>query len=104
MYNAYIPGCQPYEMIPEEPPPGSASCQSPPKKDPGGLSGLWNKLGLSKLDSGDLLLLLILFLLLREEDKFDPVLLLALAAVFLLPDGGSAVEDGPVGQGEVHPC
>lgn len=97
MYNAYIPGCEPYETIPEEPAPGSK--QTPPQKDagaPGGLSGILKKLGLGKLDSGDLLLLLILFLLLREGDKFDSVLLLALAAIFLLPDGSAGVEDGPV--------
>lgn len=100
MYNAYIPGGQPYEMIPEEPPPGPASAPGPSRKEKEkpleGLSALWKKLGLSKLESSDLLLL-ILFLLLREGDKFDPVLLLALAAVFLLPDGGAAVEDPPVG-------
>lgn len=97
MYNAYIPGCEPYETIPEEPAPGSK--QAPPQTDAGatgGLSGILKKLGLGKLDSGDLLLLLILFLLLREGDKFDSVLLLALAAIFLLPDGSAGVEDGPV--------
>lgn len=101
MYNAYIPGGQPYEMIPEEPPPGPASAPGPSRNEKEkpfeGLSALWKKLGLSRLESSDLLLLLILFLLLREGDKFDPVLLLALAAVFLLPDGGTAVEDPPVG-------
>ena len=49
----------------------------------GGLSGLLGKLGLGKLDSGDILLLLILFLLWREGDHFDLVLLLALAFLFL---------------------
>lgn len=99
MYNAYIPGGQPYEMIPEEPPPGPASAPGPSRKEKPaeGILGLWKKLGLSKLESGDLLLLLILFLLLREGDKFDPVLLLALASIFLLPDGSAAVEDPPVG-------
>lgn len=48
-----------------------------------GLSGLLGKLGLGKLDSGDILLLLILFLLWREGDHFDLVLLLALAFLFL---------------------
>ena len=47
------------------------------------LSGLLGKLGLGKLDSGDILLLLILFLLWREGDHFDLVLLLALAFLFL---------------------
>ena len=51
-------------------------------KGTGGLSGLLGKLGLGKLDSGDILLL-ILFLLWREGDHFDLVLLLALAFLFL---------------------
>mgnify|MGYP006924268984 CR=1 FL=1 len=51
-------------------------------KGTGGLSGLLGKLGLGKLDSGDILLLLILFLW-REGDHFDLVLLLALAFLFL---------------------
>ena len=51
-------------------------------------SGLLEKLGLSKLDSGDILLLLILFLLWREGDHFDLVLLLALAFLFLRDDEG----------------
>ena len=46
-------------------------------KGTGGLSGLLGKLGLGKLDSGDL------FLLWREGDHFDLVLLLALAFLFL---------------------
>ena len=46
------------------------------------------KLGLHKLDSGDLLLLLILFLLWREGDQLDWVLLLGLALLFLR-DGDS---------------
>ena len=100
MYNAYIPGCEPYEKIPEETTPGSEQVQKPPPKETsvlGGLSGLLQKLGLGKLESGDLLLLLILFLLLRDGDKFDSVLLLALAAIILLPDGSAGVEDGPIG-------
>ena len=52
-------------------------------KGTGGLSGLLGKLGLGKLDSGDILLMLILFLLWREGDHFDLVLLLALAFLFL---------------------
>ena len=47
-------------------------------KGTGGLSGLLGKLGLGKLDSGDILLLLW-----REGDHFDLVLLLALAFLFL---------------------
>lgn len=100
MYNAYIPGCEPYEKIPEETPPGSEQVQKPPPKEAGslgGLSSLLKKLGLGKLESGDLLLLLILFLLFREGDKFDSVLFLALAAIFLLPDGSAGVEDSPIG-------
>lgn len=85
MYNAYIPGCPPYEKIPEDHPPGfDKSCGPSPK----GLKGLLDGLGLGKLDTGDLLLLLLLFLLLKEDDQGDWILLLALAAVFLL-DGGS---------------
>ena len=45
-------------------------------KGTGGLSGLLGKLGLGKLDSGDILLW-------REGDHFDLVLLLALAFLFL---------------------
>ena len=99
MYNAYIPGCQPYEYekAPDEPGPKKKASPGPSRQEAGGIAGALAKLGLGKLDSGDLILLLLLFLLLREGDKFDPVLLLALASVFLLPEGGAAVEDGPVG-------
>ncbi len=85
IYNAYIPGGGPYEKIPEEHPPGFESMFSSllGSKGTGGLSGLLGKLGLGKLDSGDILLLLILFLLWREGDHFDLVLLLALAFLFL---------------------
>ena len=85
IYNAYIPGGGPYEKIPEELPPGFESMFSSllGSKGTGGLSGLLGKLGLGKLDSGDILLLLILFLLWREGDHFDLVLLLALAFLFL---------------------
>ena len=48
-----------------------------------GLGGLWEKLPLSGLDSGDLLLLAVL-LLLWKEGEADPILLLTLAAAFLL--------------------
>ena len=48
-----------------------------------GLRGLWEKLPLSGLDSGDLLLLAVLLLLWKEGDA-DPILLLTLAAAFLL--------------------
>ena len=90
IYNAYIPGGGPYEKIPEEHPPGCESVVSSllGGKTGGGLSGLLGKLGLSKLDSGDILLLLILFLLWREGDAFDLVLLLALALLFLREDEG----------------
>lgn len=88
MYNAYIPGPQPYEKIPEESPPGfDAASSSLLGSKLGGLSGLLKKFGLDRLDSGDLLLLLILFLLLREKDQWDPILLLALAFVFLSDNG-----------------
>ena len=50
-----------------------------------GLNGLVRRLGLSRLDCGDLLLLLVL-LLLWKEDQADPILLLTLAAAFLLED------------------
>ena len=91
IYNAYIPGPGPYEKIPEEAPPGSASLLSSLLGGKGGgkgLTSLLGSLGLDKWDSGDLLLLLILFLLLREGDSFDLVLLLALALLFLR-DGDS---------------
>lgn len=81
MYNAYIPGGEPYETIPEEhSPPGSQHIFG---KESASLSSLLEKLGLHKLDSGDLLLLLLLFLLWREGDSFDWVLLAALALLFL---------------------
>lgn len=90
IYNAYIPGDGPYEKIPEEHPPGFESVFSSllGGKASGSLSGLLGKLGLGKLDSGDLLLLLILFLLWREGDHFDLVLLLALVLLFLREDEG----------------
>ena len=90
IYNAYIPGGGPYEKIPEDHPPGFESVVSSllGGKTGGGLSGLLGKLGLSKVDSGDILLLLILFLLWREGDAFDLVLLLALALLFLREDEG----------------
>ena len=82
MYNAYIPQHSPHEKIPEEPPPGfDPSCSGATAH---GLKGLLDRLGLSKLDTGDLLLLLLLFLLLKEDDQGDSILLLALASVFLL--------------------
>ena len=90
IYNAYIPGPGPSEKIPEEHPPGFESVFSSllGGKGKGLGSGLLEKLGLSKLDSGDILLLLILFLLWREGDHFDLVLLLALAFLFLRDDEG----------------
>ncbi|MBR5534413.1 MAG: hypothetical protein IKU62_06170 [Ruminiclostridium sp.] len=82
MYNAYIPHPPPHEKIPEESPPGfDTSCSTPAGS---GLKGLLDRLGLGKLDTGDLLLLLLLFLLLKEDGKGDTILLLALASVFLL--------------------
>ena len=80
MYNAYIPRDGPYEKIPEAHPPGSDLFSDFEKGSP--LSGLLGRLG--KLDTGDLLLFLVLLLLLKEKEKHDPILLLALAAVFLL--------------------
>lgn len=87
IYNTYIPGGRPYEKIPEGSPPGrEPQAPSDAGKTPGsplaGLSGLLGKLG--KADAGDLLLLLILYLLFKEGDQNDWILLLALAAVFLL--------------------
>ena len=84
--NAYIPGGEPYETIPEDhDPPGFHHLF---EKEGSAISGLLKKLGLHKLDSGDLLLLLLLFLLWREGDSFDWVLLAALALLFLR-DGDS---------------
>ena len=86
MYNAYLPGGEPYETIPEDhDPPGFHRLF---EKEGSAISGLLKKLGLHKLDSGDLLLLLLLFLLWREGDSFDWVLLAALALLFLR-DGDS---------------
>ena len=82
MYNAYIPQPAPHKKIPEDSPPGfGSSCSSPTDS---GLKGILGRLGLGKLDTGDLLLLLLLFLLLKEEGQGDAILLLALASVFLL--------------------
>ena len=79
MFNAYLPHEPPHEKIPEDGPPGFESvCNASP------LKGLMDRLGLGKLDTGDVLLLLLLFLLLKEDDKGDMILLLALASVFLL--------------------
>ena len=86
MYNAYIPREGPYEKIPEEHPPGPDLFSDVQKKGDGLLSGLLGRLG--KLDSGDLLLFLVLLLLLKEKEEHDPILLLALAAVFLLDGDG----------------
>ena len=82
MYNAYIPQPPPHEKIPEEHPPGSKRSYSTPTAS--GLKSLLDRLGLGKLDTGDLLLLLLLFLLLKEDDQGDMILLLALASVFFL--------------------
>ena len=49
MYNAYIPGCEPYEKLPEETAPGGEHVQKPPSKEAGilgGLHTLLKKLGL----------------------------------------------------------
>ena len=86
MYNAYIPGGEPYETIPEDHDPQGFHRLF--EKEGSAISGLLKKLGLHKLDSGDLLLLLLLFLLWREGDSFDWVLLAALALLFLR-DGDS---------------
>lgn len=92
IYNAYIPGGEPYEKIPEEDPPGFDGIFSSlfgklgereTEGTKGKLSGLLKKFGLDRLDSGDILLLLILFLLLREGDHSDIFILLAIGAVFL---------------------
>ncbi|MBR2490647.1 MAG: hypothetical protein IKB65_04110 [Ruminiclostridium sp.] len=82
MYNAYIPHHPPHEKIPEGHPPGFEKTSCGPTAT--GLKGLLDRLGLGKIDTGDLLLLLLLFLLLKEDDQGDMILLLALAAVFLL--------------------
>ena len=84
MYNAYLPGEGPYEKIPEAHPPGPDLFSDVEKGPP--LSGLLGRLG--KLDAGDLLLFLVLLLLLKEKEEHDPILLLALAAVFLLDGDG----------------
>ncbi len=66
MYNAYIPGGEPYETIPEDhDPPGFHRLF---EKEGSAISGLLKKLGLHKLDRGD---------------SFDWVLLAALALLFL---------------------
>ena len=65
MYNAYIPGGEPYETIPEDhDPPGFHRLF---EKEGSAISGLLKKLGLHKLDSGDLLLLLLLSLLVLQH-------------------------------------
>ena len=94
LYNAYLPQPPPWEdKRPPAGPGGGDRFFGFPGTD--GLRGLMDRLPLSRLDSGDLLLLLIL-LLLWKEGKADPFLLFALAAALLLEDGG----EGPVGEGE----
>lgn len=91
IYNAYFPQKPAYEPIsePEEEKKRESFFSSLFRHEKNaGDSGIFQKLKLDRLDSGDLLLLLILFLLLREGDHSDAVIALALAAIFLL-DGDS---------------
>ncbi len=86
MYNRYCPhdGYQPLEQ--EEPAAGSRGASGPfsflqgllsGTKNAGG-SGIWDKLGLSRLDRGDILLLLILIYLFRESEDDEWLIILAL--------------------------
>ena len=86
MYNRYCPhdGYRPLE--PEEPAAGGRSASGPfsflqgllgGAKNAGG-PGIWDKLGLSRLDRGDILLLLILLYLFRESDDEEWLIILAL--------------------------
>ena len=91
IYHAYFPHEPAYERIPEQEDDNKRerffSSLFRHEKN-AGASGIFQKLKLDHLDSGDLLLLLILFLLLREGDRSDAVVALAIAAIFLL-DGDS---------------
>ena len=82
LYNAYLPRPGAYESRPKEGPSGGGDGIFGFLRG-AGLGGLWEKLPLSGLDSGDLLLLAVL-LLLWKEGETDPILLLTLAAAFLL--------------------
>lgn len=74
MYNRYIPQDEGvYRPIAPQ------QTQQKPNPGPAGLlSGLFDRLKLTELDSGDLLLLAVLFLLLRENGDEDLILMLAL--------------------------
>ena len=82
LYNAYLSSPGPQESRPADSAPGGGIGSFGFLRGEAG-QRLREMLSLSRLDSGDLLLLLVLLLLWKEGDA-DPILLLALAAAFLL--------------------
>jgi len=89
LYNHYIPQDTVFEEIPEDGAPRQKSWGAPPPGDEknAGLAGIFQRLTLANLDTGDILLMIILFLILREGDHADLVLILAL--VLILGSGSS---------------
>ena len=97
-YNRYIPEAggyvrRPAEDGPLEPPPPPPMPEEPVPPPPpereaerGLLHRLLGRVGLEKLDTGDILLLLILFFLFREGDDMELVLTLGLLLLLGLED------------------
>lgn len=84
MYNRYAPGEGYQPLEPEEPterPAGGLSGllgQLLGSTKNAGLSGILDKLGLSRLDRGDILLVLVLIYLFRESEDEEWLIILAL--------------------------
>ena len=72
----------PPPVPPEGTPPKARPPQAPPAPERGLLNGLLEKLHLSDLDAGDILLLLLLFFLFRQEA--DEELLIAIGLLLIL--------------------
>lgn len=95
MYNRYIRNQQgSFTRIPESnsdtgtipcgPPPPSCEAEPPQPSDGTLLRRILEKLGIGRVDTGDLLLLLILFLLFSEGGDKDEELLIALGLLLIL--------------------
>ena len=79
MYNRYISSDNgDYRPMPPPPPPEQQEAET----GGGFLHGIFSRLGLKDIDTGDILLLLLVFLLYSEGG--DEELLLALALAFIL--------------------